>query len=167
MKTRFVSILAIALGALGLVGVANASAAAQFHLDPQLDVSACWLECHNSVVAAIHNPLSKLAIAEAITINCQNDTYIETMPQCLVEYCTSAPSTAYALEYGFSWCRRAGVDVTSSLALPQSYLDGPASAYFNSTAYLTSSGVRSLSSAFTGLAMVLATTVLSASLLAV
>jgi hypothetical protein len=31
------------------------------------------LECHNSVIAAIHNPLSKLAIAEAITINCQND----------------------------------------------------------------------------------------------
>jgi hypothetical protein len=59
-----------------------------------------------------------------------SQTYIETMPQCLVEYCTSAPSTAYALEYGFSWCRRAGVDVTSSLALPQSYLDGPASAYF-------------------------------------
>jgi hypothetical protein len=59
-----------------------------------------------------------------------SQTYIETMPQCLVTYCTSAPSTAYALEYGFSWCRRAGVDVTSSLALPQSYLDGPASAYF-------------------------------------
>jgi hypothetical protein len=57
MKSRLFSILAVALGALGSVGVANASAAAQFHLDPQLDVSGE----HDSRVA--HHRIASLGLA--------------------------------------------------------------------------------------------------------
>ncbi|CAD6582531.1 MAG: hypothetical protein TREMPRED_003315, partial [Tremellales sp. Tagirdzhanova-0007] len=58
--------------------------------------------------------------------------YLNLMSLCLVQTCRSAPDAAYAVEYGTSFCKRAGVAV--NITLPAGYL-AAASDYFTSEAY--------------------------------
>ena len=53
--------------------------------------------------------------------------YVDLMQECLPQYCLSAPDAAYGIEYGQSWCDKAGVPV--NISLPQSYVN-QAAAYF-------------------------------------
>ena len=53
--------------------------------------------------------------------------YLNLMSLCLVQTCRSAPDAAYAVEYGTSFCKRAGVAV--NITLPAGYL-AAASDYF-------------------------------------
>lgn len=52
------------------------------------------------------------------------------MPACLIATCVSAPDVAYGLEFGVSWCAKAGVDVTQTLVLPDEYTKVAAKEYF-------------------------------------
>lgn len=63
----------------------------------------------------------------ALTLNCQNPPYVETLATCLAARCDSAPDAAYAAEYAESVCKRAGVEV--KVQLPAYYLEA-AQEYF-------------------------------------
>lgn len=47
--------------------------------------------------------------------------YITNIPACLVSTCVSAPDVAYAFEFGKRWCAKAGVDVSETLKMPETY----------------------------------------------
>lgn len=51
------------------------------------------------------------------------------MSQCLPLVCSSAPDVAYAIEYGESFCKRAGIK-NVVIQLPISYLEGANGTYF-------------------------------------
>lgn len=51
------------------------------------------------------------------------------MATCLLRSCVSAPDLAYAVEYGRSFCRRAGVPGVE-FTFPQSFLDTDGGAYY-------------------------------------
>lgn len=52
------------------------------------------------------------------------------MPTCLLTVCKSAPDIAYAMEFGQRWCKKAGIDVTGTLVLPEEYLNVTAKEYY-------------------------------------
>ena len=58
------------------------------------------------------------------------------MSTCLSETCVSAPDAAYAIEYGTSFCAKAGVKV--NITLPESYMSA-ASDYFQWVKWFTRS----------------------------
>ncbi|WVF70622.1 hypothetical protein IAT40_005414 [Kwoniella sp. CBS 6097] len=115
-----------------------ASAADQFKLKPSWDVSNCFLECHQRIVASVQIPGTGHNMFQWITRNCENDEWKNLMSQCLPITCTSAPDVAYAQEYAENFCLRAGIkDVR--IDLPAEYLEGPNKVYFQSREYLDSS----------------------------
>lgn len=64
----------------------------------------------------------------AITINCKEQQWVDLIGVCLVSRCISGPDVAYAVEYGVSFCKRAGVHV--QFELPVSYLEQPGGQYY-------------------------------------
>ncbi|OCF39533.1 hypothetical protein I317_06692 [Kwoniella heveanensis CBS 569] len=118
--------------------LATASAAAQFSLNPSWDVSNCFLECHQRIVATIQIPGTGHNQFQWITRNCENDDWKNLLAQCLPMTCSSAPDVAYAKEYAENFCRRAGFD-EFEVDLPAEYLAGPNKVYFESREYLDSS----------------------------
>jgi hypothetical protein len=50
------------------------------------------------------------------------------MSSCLTTRCVSAPDYGYALEYGVTFCKRAGVDV--EFEIPQWFLNSPGGAWY-------------------------------------
>lgn len=51
------------------------------------------------------------------------------MSDCLPAVCKSAPDVAYALEYGQSWCHRAGVN-NVTFDLPDWYMASPGGQFY-------------------------------------
>ncbi|WVN85396.1 uncharacterized protein L203_100542 [Cryptococcus depauperatus CBS 7841] len=132
-----------------------ASAAAQYHLKPDKDASVCFMKCHMQVIQTVQIEGTDTNSAQWITKNCQLDQWRTLMEACLPMACISAPDVAYAVEYGQSFCHRAGVK-SMVLKLPESYILGPNGAYFRSKEYLGSGIGRSVPSvAVTGLVVVI------------
>ncbi|ORX35948.1 hypothetical protein BD324DRAFT_629612 [Kockovaella imperatae] len=118
---------------------ALASAAKQFHLDPERQASKCWVQCHAGVIDQVEIPALKSNGDSYLKQNCELKAYEEAMTQCFALYCQSAPDAAYAAEFARRICEKAGINV--AFALPEPYVEA-ASAYFESQAYLTGAGVR-------------------------
>ncbi|WVQ97306.1 hypothetical protein IAU59_004417 [Kwoniella sp. CBS 9459] len=126
------------LSALLILPYVLASAAGQFSLNPSWDVSNCFLECHQRIVATVLIPGTGYNQFQWITRNCENDEWKSLLAQCLPITCSSAPDVAYAVEYAENFCRRAGMDDVK-IELPADYLEGPNKVYFQSREYLDSS----------------------------
>ncbi|AFR97927.2 hypothetical protein C343_06081 [Cryptococcus neoformans C23] len=131
-----------------------ASAAAQYHLDVTKDASSCFLDCHSRIVNTVHLEGASSNSYQWISQNCKYDEWKSLMSHCLPLVCSSAPDVAYAIEYGESFCKKAGIK-NVVIQLPESYLEGANGTYFTSEGYLESRAVGELSinKAMTGAAV--------------
>ncbi|WVQ85397.1 hypothetical protein IAT38_007562 [Cryptococcus sp. DSM 104549] len=137
MFSRSIALLTV-LSTLLLIPFTLATAASQFHIEPTRHASACFVDCHNRVVNTVNIPGTNGGNGfQWIAVNCRFDGWMDLMSQCLPLVCTSAPDVAYAVEYGTSFCERAGVkDVV--IPLPADYLASANGTYFQSAEYLAS-----------------------------
>lgn len=124
--------------------VSALSAGKQFNLTPMNDGSGtcpplhrckaqalttgCFLECHRQAVKRFDLKGRNTNAALAIGLNCEEEIWRSRVSACLPTRCVSAPDTAYAVEYGKSFCKRAGVDV--EFELPAWYLETPGGQYY-------------------------------------
>ncbi|EIW72813.1 hypothetical protein M231_00065 [Tremella mesenterica] len=129
----FTSMLAVLSLSLPLV---NATAAGQYHLNVNSDVSSCFWNCHVQTTRSIPLPSGQSNSFEFVSLNCEYPLWSEYISQCIALQCASPADVAYAMEYGVNFCRRGGVTV--NFTLPEMYLDSVNGTYFQSDAYLNS-----------------------------
>ncbi|WVR05881.1 hypothetical protein IAU60_002907 [Kwoniella sp. DSM 27419] len=113
-----------------------ATAAAQFKLDVNRDASNCFVVCAKRLEETVN--IDGGTEFQWIGENCRSEQWREQMATCLPLTCTSAPDVAYGMEYGYNFCRRAGVK-GFEFVLSQDYLNGTDGEYFRSKEYLDSS----------------------------
>ncbi|WWD17857.1 hypothetical protein CI109_102301 [Kwoniella shandongensis] len=131
------SLLLIFTALLSFLPLTLASAVSQYHLDVTSQPSSCFVECHERLVVTMNLPGKGANSVNWIKENCQYDGWVNLMSLCLPMICNSPPSIAYAIEYGESFCSRAGAK-NVVIPIPESYMESINGTYFKSEQYLES-----------------------------
>jgi hypothetical protein len=106
--------------------------------------SGCFLTCHTMATNSVLLPGRDINFVTAIGKNCafdvgsrsrlmasskQSQEWAVMVSACLPYTCVSAPDLGYAIEYGHSFCARAGYHKVN-LTLPQWFLDSEGGAWY-------------------------------------